>query len=466
MSDSGWRGTARSRARDLGRGIGRGGRAAAHGVAKGSRATSARFQRFARADGADSSGLARFVELHGVTIAGDAALTVSLAGTVFAMPVDEARGQVALFLLLTMAPFVVLAPLIGPILDRFRHGRRWAIGTTVAMRAFLAWVLAGALVDDSAWLFPAALGALVASRSYAVARAAAVPRLLPPSMSLVRANSRINIVGMIGMTLGGALAGALSWIGPEWSLRLAFVIYVVATVLAIRLPAVVDSSRGEAEVDDRVPDPAAAATPAKVRNRIRVLPPLVRYTLWLTTGARALTGFLTLFLAFLMRERPIEGWSGPVVLGAVVAAASVGNALGTLIGNRRRLAPPEAIATVMAALATLTSIAAAAFYSLGTLVALGLVAGLNSQLAKLSLDALIQRDIPDHARARVFAWVETMLQAAWVLGGGLGIAIPLDPRLGFGLIATLLVGAAVVAVRSRAMGAHGGETSVGAETHQ
>ena len=196
MSDSGWRGTARSRARDLGRGIGRGGRAAAHGVAKGSRATSARFQRFARADGADSSGLARFVELHGVTIAGDAALTVSLAGTVFAMPVDEARGQVALFLLLTMAPFVVLAPLIGPILDRFRHGRRWAIGTTVAVRAFLAWVLAGALVDDSAWLFPAALGALVASRSYAVARAAAVPRLLPPSMSLVRANSRINIVGM------------------------------------------------------------------------------------------------------------------------------------------------------------------------------------------------------------------------------------------------------------------------------
>ena len=270
-------------------------------------------------------------------------------------------------------------------------------------------------------------------------------------MSLVRANSRINIVGMIGMTLGGALAGALSWIGPEWSLRLAFVIYVVATVLAIRLPAVVDSSRGEAEVDDRVPDPAAAATPAKVRNRIRVLPPLVRYTLWLTTGARALTGFLTLFLAFLMRERPIEGWSGPVVLGAVVAAASVGNALGTLIGNRRRLAPPEAIATV---------------YSLGTLVALGLVAGLNSQLAKLSLDALIQRDIPDHARARVFAWVETMLQAAWVLGGGLGIAIPLDPRLGFGLIATLLVGAAVVAVRSRAMGAHGGETAAGAETHQ
>ena len=32
--------------------------------------------------------------------------------------------------------------------------------------------------------------------------------------------------------------------------------------------------------------------------------------------------------------------------------------------------------------------------------------------------------------------------------------------------ALLALGAAVVAVRSRAMGAHGGETAVGAETHQ
>ena len=104
MSDSGWRGRPVTRPGPReGHRARRPGRRSWSGQG-GSRATSARFQRFARADGADSSGLARFVELHGVTIAGDAALTVSLAGTVFAMPVDEARGQVALFLLLTMAP--------------------------------------------------------------------------------------------------------------------------------------------------------------------------------------------------------------------------------------------------------------------------------------------------------------------------------------------------------------------------
>ena len=161
-------------------------------VGRGGAAAGRRFRSFADADGAADTGLARLTELHAVNVAGDAALTVSLAGTVFALPTDEARGRVALFLVLTMAPFVLLAPLIGPLLDRFRHGRRWALGTTLATRAFLAWVLASAVVDDSPWLFPAALGCLVASRSYAVARAAAVPRLLPGDISLVTANSRLD----------------------------------------------------------------------------------------------------------------------------------------------------------------------------------------------------------------------------------------------------------------------------------
>ena len=171
--------TPRRRVADAGRSVGRGGRAGIRLVGRGGAAAGRRFRSFADADGAADTGLARLTELHAVNVAGDAALTVSLAGTVFALPTDEARGRVALFLVLTMAPFVLLAPLIGPLLDRFRHGRRWALGTTLATRAFLAWVLATAVVDDSPWLFPAALGCLVASRSYAVARAAAVPRLLP-----------------------------------------------------------------------------------------------------------------------------------------------------------------------------------------------------------------------------------------------------------------------------------------------
>ena len=445
--------TPRRRLADAGRSLGRGGRAGIRLVGRGGAAAGRRFRSFADADGAADTGLARLIQLHTVNVAGDAALTVSLAGTVFALPTDEARGRVALFLLLTMAPFVILAPLIGPLLDRFRHGRRWALGTTLATRAFLAWVLATAVVEDSPWLFPAALGCLVASRSYAVARAAAVPRLLPAGIGLVTANSRLTIAGLLGMAMGGGLAGALSRIGPDWSLRLAFAIYVAATVLAIRLPARVDSTVGEVDVDGTPVSEEPLPSPERGARRLRALPRSVRYVLWITTGARMLSGFLTLFLAFLMREYPLPGWAGPTVLALVIGTAGVGNAAGSLIGNRRRSPDPEALATAIAGVAMVATLLTALFYSLWTLLLLGLVTGLFAQLAKLSLDALIQRDIEDAVRARVFSWSETILQAFWVVGGAVGIAIPLEPVLGFLVVMGLVVGAFLVALRSRRLGA-------------
>jgi MFS family permease len=152
--------------------------------------------------------------------------------------------QVAQFLGLTMLPFAIVAPLVGPFLDRFSHGRRWAIGATMALRAFLCWVLADAVVTGSVALFPAALGCLVASKAYGVTRAAAVPRLLPRRLTLVKANSRISLAGVAGAALSAPLAVLASTFGPEWSLRYAFAVVVGATVLAILLPAAWTPRRG------------------------------------------------------------------------------------------------------------------------------------------------------------------------------------------------------------------------------
>ena len=174
-------------------------RGVARGTGRAGSYTVRQARRAARAEGAGDSGLSRLIELHAFNAAGDAAIAISLAGTLFfQVPTGEARGQVALFLGLTMLPFAIVAPLIGPFLDRFSHGRRWAIGATLALRAFLAWVLATAVVTDSTWLFPEALACLVASKAYAVTRAAAVPRLLPPHQTLVKANGRISLAGVIG----------------------------------------------------------------------------------------------------------------------------------------------------------------------------------------------------------------------------------------------------------------------------
>lgn len=455
---------------------GRSGRAGARLLGRGGRAGARRFTIFTRSGGAGESGLARLIELNAVHSAGDTALALSLAGTIFSIPTGEARGQVALFLLLTMAPFTVIAPLIGPMLDRFLHGRRWAIGTTLATRAFLCWVLADAVATRSAWLFPAALGCLVASRAYNVTRASAVPRLLPQGLSLVAANSRQSLAGVAGMVLGGAIAGAAARVGPDWSLRVAFVIYLVGTVLAIKLPGRVDSSLGEQDIEQgaEVPQngrPGAAETEPletaraaprtaawdsrqggplrRFRRRVDALPWRVLFALWCTAGTRVLAGFLTLFLVFLLRDQPISGLSGTLALGLVVGAAALGNTCGSMIGTLLKGRAPETFAAAILLVAILAAVTTAVFYSVWTLVVLGLVAGLSGQLAKLSLDALVQRDVGETVRTSTFAWCETLLQIAWVIGGGLGIALPLIPQLGFGVITALLAGSLLMAIRSR-----------------
>ena len=136
-------------------------------------------------------------------------------------------------------------------------------------------------------------------------------------------------------------------VGPEWSLRLAFLIYVAGTVLAIRLPSRVDSSsrraghrghRAVARSAER--DGRRLGLFQRLRARVAALPVPVLTALCSAVGARLLTGFLTLFMAFLMREHPLPGHSGTFVLALVVGAAGAGNALGTVIGNALRGCDP------------------------------------------------------------------------------------------------------------------------------
>ena len=392
-------------------------------------------KRAAEAQGAGESGLSRLIQMHAFNTAGDAAVAIALAGTLFfQVPSGEARGQVALFLGLTMLPFAIVAPLIGPFLDRFSHGRRWAIGATMAVRAFLCWVLADAVRTESVWLFPAALGVLVASKAYGVTRAAAVPRLLPEGFTLVKANGRVSMAGIVGVAVSAPLAGLASYFGPEWCLRYAFALFVVATVAAIRLPAKVDSSEGEEQLVLLGSD----GVRGQGRRRIRI-PRAVAYALRANCGPRWLSGFLLMFMAFLLRENPIGDWKPEVLLAIVVGAAGAGNFLGVVAASvLKRINPAITVSAVLVADVAATLVAAL-FYGVLTIALLGLVAGLGQALAKFSLDATIQRDVPHRVQASAFARSDTTLQLAWVVGGFVGIALPLDPpRLGLGVATVVL----------------------------
>ncbi len=448
-------GTAGSRARAVGRGLGTGAKVTGRGAAGVARATGratayvgVQARRAAGAQGAEDSGLNRLIYLHFFNTAGDAAVAISLAGSLFfQVPSGEARGQVALFLGLTMLPFAIVAPLIGPFLDRFSHGRRWAIGSTMALRAFLVWALAGAIAEgDSPWLFAAALGVLVSSKAYGVTRAAAVPRLLPEGFTLVKANGRVSLAGIVGASVSAPLAGLASLAGSEWSLRYAFLLFVVATVCAIRLPDKVDSSLGEGEL---VLMGESMLRPGR-RPRTRI-PRAVAFALRANCGPRWMSGFLLMFMAFLLRENPPEsGLSAEVLIALVVGAAGAGNGLGVALASLLRRINPS-VTVVLALLAdTAVVLVAMLFYGVLPLVLLGLVAGLSQSLAKFCLDATIQRDVPTGVQASAFARSDTTLQLAWVIGGFVGIALPLDPpRLGLGVAFAVLAAWSVFVLASR-----------------
>ncbi|MFD4989839.1 MFS transporter [Streptomyces sp. NPDC058374] len=425
------------------------------------------------AQGAGESGLGRLIELHGVNGAGDVMITVALASTVFfSVPTDEARGRVALYLAVTMLPFTLLAPVVGPLLDRLPHGRRAAMAGSMLARAVLALVLSGAVATGSLEMYPAALGVLVASKAYGVVRSAVVPRLLPRGFSLVKANSRVTLGGLLATGVAAPVGAGLQMVGPGWPLYGACVLFLAGAFLSFRLPPKVDSARGErrallaadeehlaAAVDARWDgvaesgEPAAAQVPVRLpvqeeggkeRKRkgpgLRTVGPAVTHALTANACVRCLSGFLIFFLAFLLREHPLTGQSAAVSLAVVGVAAGAGNALGTAVGAWLRARAPELIIVTVVGVLVTVAVCAAVFFSAAVVAVLGAVAGFTQALAKLSLDALIQRDVPELVRTSAFARSETLLQMAWVVGGAVGIALPLRGPLG------LTVGALIVAL--------------------
>jgi hypothetical protein len=400
-----------------------------------------------------------------------------------------------------MAPFIVVAPVIGPILDRFRHGRRGAIAGTFALRAFLAWVMADAVTGGGIELYPAAFGVLIASKAYVLSRSACVPRVMPPQISLVKANSRISLAGVAGIAVAAPIGAGLAAIGPEWSLRVAFLVFVLGTILSAMLPRAIDATEGEIAADvlsaDQRrdlpfpvdPDPAEAwadrwapssvaerlaaqagaspeptqveppAEPVGRRRRLGNVGAAVVMGLRANVALRAMTGFLTIFMLFLVRDQPLGALSSELSVGALGAAAVVGSLVGSLLGNRFRNLAPEPIIVSVLLLAAVTSLVTAMFYGIGTALLVGLVAALAQQLGKLAMDAQIQRDVPERVRASAFARTETAVQLAWVLGGGLGIALPPNPVLGFCIVAGGLLITSIVIGRNFLVLVRAGRTS-------
>lgn len=368
----------------------------------------------ASADGGGSSGLAAMVWTHALSAAGDALVAVALASTAFfQVSASEARGKIALYLLLTLLPFSLLVPVAGPLLDRFPHGRRYVLALTTTGRGLVAWTLAGALASLS--LYPQALVILVLARAYGVAKSAAVVRVRPPELGLVAANARLNVAGVAASGTAAAIGVAVAnTLGTPWVLRLATCVFLVGGAVALRLPSHVDDPRAAGRTSERF---SLADAPRPVRRALAA-----------TVSLRALSGLLTLGLAILLKAHHAHA----AVVGVVLGAAFLGGLLGTGLASRlsaRRTARLTSLALLAPTLACL--LAAVGGTTVLRALAVGSV-GLGASLGKYALDASLQSSVDAARIGSAFARSETLLQLGWALGGGIGLAASLGDRTGLG----------------------------------
>ena len=394
----------------------------------------------------------RLARTHSLLLAADAMIALALAGSLFfAIDPTDARWRIGLYLALTMAPFAIVAPLIGPSLDRLLGGRRWMIVASGAARALIALMMIRNL--DSLLLFPLAFGLLVLGKGYHVAKSAMVPATVDSDEELVTANSRLSLLSGLSGAAGVVPGGLFLWLGgPEWVCGLAAVTFGAATVVGLRLPSVVVATKPPDEQER-----------AELRGAGIILASSAMGLL------RGLVGFLTFLIAFTLRgeyERPfVQEWGARVGsatrdllgfevtevstgsptwhFGVAVAMAGLGAPLGAIIAPQLRKTVAEERILVGVLVMVVVSGVAAALY--GGLVGASIAAftvSIAAATGKVAFDSILQRDAPDANRGRSFARFETRFQLIWVVGAALPVVIPIPGRVGYLMVA---IGAAFAA---------------------
>jgi Na+/melibiose symporter-like transporter len=403
----------------------------------------------AGAEGFHVSPFTRLARVHASAVATDALIATSLAGSLFfSIPTGAARGKVALYLLLTMAPFAVIAPLVGPAIDRVKGGRRLMVIVATGSRAGVCAYMA--LHVNDLQLFPCAFAVLVLGKAYGIAKSSLVPTVVGDDDELVEANSRLSLLsGIVSVVavIPGAIVMKLA--GPEWALVLAVFTSGAAALLATQL-----SGRPVA------PEPPGEDEQQELRGEG------IQRAAEAMGLLRGMVGFLTFLLAFDLRG---GGSDGPVPVGlafghvagnlarslehqatltshvsdapawhfGLVAGFSVaGGLLGAVIAPRlRKFVSEERILLGSLVLVAGVAIACALLGGLVGDAMLGLTLGVAANSGRLAFDSLVQRDAPDANFGRSFALFETRFQLLWVIGGFIPVVVPIPARLGFLVVA-------------------------------
>jgi len=368
-----------------------------------------------------------FALAHFTSAAGDALLAIALADSVFfSLPVDQAKIKVAAYLGLTMLPLALAGPALVPLLDR--AGPRRAISFFAAAGRGVVAIYAAPRIG-SVLVFPSALALLVLSKVHAITKNGLTMAYAAPDEGLMRANARLGRVA-VGGVLWATPFGLLFlkiW-GAAGPMYLAAGMYGVSALMNLRLPhpRVKAEPRGEVGPRGRIAALATAAVGA--------------------VGLRAASGFLLFLLAFALRR----GEYPTYWFGLLAGAGLFGGFLADVVSPRLPDMREERVVTLCVLGAGIGALVAFQAFTLGVLLAFGVIAGAASEFGRLAFQSLMQRHAPEGAFGRVFVRYEVIFQLGWIGGAVLPALLPIAFHQGFLILAGFYVLLSVVNVlRSR-----------------
>lgn len=364
----------------------------------------------------------RLVVAHAIDDFGDALINLSLVGSLFlSVSVNASRNRVLLYLLLAAAPLLIVAPIVGNVLDRTRYGYSLAISGSQILRAAVSLALIGSLLTVA--LYPLTFLVLVSRKIYALAKTALLTQMTDDPQQFLRSDAHIartgTVVGGIGTMVGGVL---LATDHVEIMLLIAAPAFMIAAAVSRTLPkpAPPVQSRSAPRLSEAIPARIWAATLA-------------------VTGVRAAGGALTYLLAFAIKRGGGDTW----IFAAGLIAAGAGGLLANLLAPRiHRAVDPEWV--IVASLLIPGVICAIGVVTIGNIgvLAIAFSIGVGRGVGTRAI-TILNATVPLLARARSIARSELLFQVASLTGAILAVQLAPTPSAGFAVSSVVLIGAAV-----------------------
>ena len=391
-----------------------------------------------------------------ISQAGDGIVTAGVGtyvffnATTFPSPAAGAAAFAVLYL-----PYSLIGPFAGVFIDRWAR-RQILVWSALLRSVFVALTAAFmALGNRGVPLYVAVLLVLGVNRFFLSSLSAALPHVVAED-ELVMANSVSPTVGGISATIGGVVALGLNVAtgnterGAAITLLAGGGCYVAASLVAAtmardRLGPVSQDAQARRGLRSELASVAAGLADG-VRYIVRRRGPAA--ALGATGGFSFLFG--PLFLMSILLYRNYFYRSSVSVaeghFGALVVLSGIGYACAALVTPpvTRRLSKPAWITLLLAASAVVTLALGETFIQPAYL-AIGFCLYLTRQSVAICAVTILQEEVDDAYRGRVFAFYDMMFNAAYVAGAALSVV--LMPANGHSpdLIAVVAAGFAVVA---------------------